>query len=655
MEEKKRVRSNSRSDNSGKHKKAAYIEEPIILNYGIEIEAVFELIHEYNAYNQFIKFYLNNINNNDKINSTMRNFIKILKIFIDNTDNDDEQQTNFKQQIKMNKIYLELTKIYKRKQIIEKKITKSIEKEKDEYDFLSGLGDQDVIESEKEEIEIEVDNIDNFLNTNLINLIDEAKKPINIHNQEISINIKKFINDWYNFLNIAIIIIKYKLDKSLISIKDKNEIFSLLNIPSPEENNIFNNFKNIFNLNDSIKLYNYINDDINDFYKAQIKDDEILLLLTEDKSVICANYKVYKDIKSGEIIKYNYLLNKCEFITQPFKNINEINTKLSIFFNEPIINKTLLNCIKTSQHVHISFNNSTGIIKPDIYLILTIVCICHYFQDEIFSLFLRTRTNNEYCKKLNFNNTLEDIHYFINNNPHFYNNHIIKILMAFYEKHENLSDYYFNRYYWFNILNLYKLTDNSPYTIEFRLKQGSTDVIELGNVCKLYENIINYAFSLLNNNNYIRDITDIRLFKNNIEILITNKTTIFNQIILNNINNYFTDPNSEYVKGLNKLNLELSEPTQGGKLKSRKSIKSIKSRKSIKSIKIINGRKNIQYFINNLTTKPIYKMNSFGKQFIGYGLNDIITKNLETKFNSGTITENVLKQYLKLNNIFYDI
>jgi hypothetical protein len=41
MEEKKRVRSSSRSDNSGKQKKAAYIEEPIILNYGIEIEAVF--------------------------------------------------------------------------------------------------------------------------------------------------------------------------------------------------------------------------------------------------------------------------------------------------------------------------------------------------------------------------------------------------------------------------------------------------------------------------------------------------------------------------------------------------------------------------------------------------------------------------------------
>ena len=94
------------------------------------------------------------------------------------------------------------------------------------------------------------------------------------------------------------------------------------------------------------------------------------------------------------------------------------------------------------------------------------------------------------------------------------------------------------------------------------------------------------------------------------------------------------------------MNLELSESIQGGKLNKKTSKTSRKN---------INDNKNIQYYINNLTTKPIYKMNSFGKQFIGYGLNGIIIKKLETKFNSDTVTEKKFKQYLKLKNLFYDI
>ena len=60
--------------------------DEIILNYGIEIEAVFELINVHTAYNQFINFYLNHIRNtysgNKTINSTIISFIKLLKLCI---------------------------------------------------------------------------------------------------------------------------------------------------------------------------------------------------------------------------------------------------------------------------------------------------------------------------------------------------------------------------------------------------------------------------------------------------------------------------------------------------------------------------------------------------------------------------------------------
>lgn len=82
----------------------------------------------------------------------------------------------------------------------------------------------------------------------------------------------------------------------------------------------------------------------------------------------------------------------------------------------------------TSQHVHISLNNSTVIIRPEIYLILSILCICLYFQNEIFKLFLITRSNNIYCKKLNYN-IYDDSNYIIN--PNEYNDCLLKIYCVF--------------------------------------------------------------------------------------------------------------------------------------------------------------------------------------------------------------------------------
>ena len=189
------------------------------------------------------------------------------------------------------------------------------------------------------------------------------------------------------------------------------------------------------------------------------------------------------------------------------------------------------------------------------------------------------------------------------------------------------------------------MSDNSPYTIEFRLKHGSTDVLELCNVCKLYENIINYAINLLNSNTKLREIKDIRIFKETIDSLITpNETNIFNNEILFNIKDYFTDSTSNYIIGLNKLNSELSQSIEGGKAQKSK----------------ISKISKIDNFIKTLNNKPIYKMNSFGYEFIGYGLNDIIREKLKLNFefkskSKSKVFDIIIKKYLNLNNIFYDI
>jgi hypothetical protein len=351
--------------------------------------------------------------------------------------------------------------------------------------------------------------------------------------------------------------------------------------------------------------------------------------------------KVYTNISSGQIVKSYKLLNNCEFITKPFKNIDDIK-RLSIFFDDPIINNTLLNCEKTSQHVHISFNRNNNIIKPDIYLVLSIVCVCYHFQDKIFKLFLITRTDNIYCKKLNYNFTpgTEDDSIIFDSN---YNTNLIKINKLFYDKNNSTGFYRNNRYYWLNIINLYNNGNNKPYTIEFRLKHGSIDIEELKNVCKLYENIINYATELLDENSHLRTQSSMTDFKTIIEQIIDyNKDIIFNEKILKDIKNYFTDPTSKYVIGLNKLNNEL--------------------KKDIAPIQVFGGKKSnrfdkkidISTFIESLENTQIYKKNSFGNEYIGDGLDDYVKDKLITNFNRTKSSDNI-KSYLNLNNIFYNI
>ena len=62
----------------------------------------------------------------------------------------------------------------------------------------------------------------------------------------------------------------------------------------------------------------------------------------------------------------------------------------------------------------------------------------------------------------------------------------------------------------------------------------------------------------------------------------------------------------------------------------------------------------ISKIINDYRNKSIYKMNSFGFEYIGKGLNPIIINNLETKFNSSRPSNTTVQNYLNLHNIFIE-
>jgi len=659
-----------------------YYTDNLTLKYGIEIESVFELIDEYNAYNQFVKFYLANIEyNNDNINSTIESFMEILNKCIEEYAHDNIEYIS---EIQTNDIYIALTneKIIKnniemenRERIKMRNINKNeknvpVEDDKGMWSNLFNFSQEvEAIEERADKIEEEPDKIyiNNYLTTNLKKLFTVDGIPYIRDETGMPADTVKFISDWHKFLNIGIIIIKNKLETiesryniGNLDYSPQDVIYLLLNIPK-RINNIYIDFENIFDLkNTKIKLYDTTDASLSSFYRQQQGDDEILLNLTNDSSVVCDDALAYKNIISGSVVKYNYLFNKCEFITQPFNSIEDIKKKLSIFFEEPIINKTLLNCYKTSQHVHISFNNSGQNTRPNLYLILILVCVCYYFQDSIFDLILITRSNNNYCKKLNYHETLLSSYYELNEGDD-YDISLINISRIFYQSFDEFLHYKFNRYYWLNLFNLYNLQDTeAPHTIEFRLKHGSTDANELSNVCTLYKNIINFSIKLLKNNSSLLDNKiNIKEFKSKIEAIIdrSGKDNIFHSEILKDIDEYFTSPSSKYVIGLNKLNNIFRETVySGGKFNRFKQNVSI-SMSSLKSAKKTqNIGKFIKSFINTLESKQIYRMNSFGYERIGIGLEDNIKQKLKNEFSFyRNLTNNKLKEYLKSHNIFYDI
>ena len=637
----KRSRSSNTSNSLTDLKKART--EPIILNYGIEIETVFELIDEYNTYMYYAAFYGKKP---EQAINTLIIYFKILKYNIEpyikfykldedldyelDDDLDDKLHDEFiKNLLKIltkNVIYIELNEII------------MIDMDTDDF------------------FEIEI--ISNDYYTKIHQYFEEnQRKVVRMSGEEGNmVGFVNLMNIWKEFLSIGIMIISYLIKKNELKFGLNNDpninnygnkILNVLLNGTDTPLEVYENFSNRFNLTHSnIKIYNNNNDNISEFYrKTQHSNDEILLNLTLDITVNCNNKKIYKTVSNPELIDYKYLLNCCEFITQVFKTTDEIESKLSIFFSNDIIKNSLFNCSKTSQHVHISFNKQDEIILPNIYIIISLVCVCYYFQDEIFKLFLITRTNNLYCSKLNFNLSLEEDFNFINNDDN-YNNNLNKIMKIFYTDDQTTNK--FNRYFWLNLMNLYKIADNNrPYTIEFRLKHGSIDATELKNVCILYENIINYAIKL---SEQIKNETNIINCKNIIdEIIRQDATNIFNQQILLNIYHYFRDANSEYVKGLNKLNRLLIESNQinGGVLRIKNYSSSLKSRNSSAT----KSEVNINKYINILEKTPIYKRTSFGYNYIGNGLdNELKIAIINNKTTLSTIKK--VNKYLNLNNIY---
>jgi hypothetical protein len=490
----------------------------ILLNYGIEIECVFELLDEIITLQYFIHLFQKKEDNDTKENfnemiQKLLDLIKSISKFIKINDN---------------KTYNDLLKF------------KEDNEEKTYYDFFREkiefiIQNAEPIAKEEPEIKKETDEFINFIK-----------------------NLNKFINE---IIQLIIEIIK----------NDTSKYKKLKDIFLKEGENMKEIFKTRFDLIDNrIQIYyekdvasqtvmdEMSNDElsiqykimkknidlIKDFFDKSKETDEVKLLLTEDGSVVCHKSIIYKDIKSAKTVDYKLLLNRCEFITQVFSNPDDVKQKLDIFFKNNVIKKTILNCLLTSNHVHISFNKDDKIIKPDIRTIFIIVVICNFFQDKIFKLFLKSRTNNIYCKKIEYNDSsfafiLEDNDKKIIFKDDQYDLNLIKILSVFFGGEEdeiticNIKNY---RYHWLNLVNLFDIRDiesTRPPTIEFRIKHGSADAEELKNVCKLYENIINEAIRLTNIITHEKKDYDIDEFKKNIEDNIENYD-YFNDIILNN-------------------------------------------------------------------------------------------------------------------------
>ena len=504
----------------------------ITLNYGIEIECVFDIVNYLTVYIFFVSIF-------DKSsflaqNISKKDFNDILSELLNLFKNRDILKEDKLQDIESNRIYIELLEI-------NKKETKNF------YDFFENKYDK-----------AEIDIIDGD---------DDEYNNFALYLNELTIFIKKIIE-----------IIQEYLINSEVNLDDKT--ISLLEdvIQSDELLNIENNIKFFYPTDaklSNLTIYS-IKDDLTEFL-TKSEQDKLYLYSILDSSVECRNKRVYKKVSAAEYLeKYKFLLNSREFITQVFKTPDEIETKLKFFFENPTVNATILNCYKTSNHVHISFN-TTKIVMPNIQIIITLVYLCYYYQEDIFKLFLNFRSNNPYCKKLNFkfpesmkpgmslkhlNYSQEELFEYYNidvHNMHQYNNNYIidMLLNIFYIDSDNLEN---NRYFWLNIINLYDTisrVNSKPPTVEFRIKHGSTDTTEMANFCKLYANIINYAMELSH------DIGDgknnlIIIFNNIKDKLDSDKDNIYEIKILGNTFDYFKK-NSDYDLGLKKLNDLLKE------------------------------------------------------------------------------------------------
>jgi hypothetical protein len=153
---------------------------------------------------------------------------------------------------------------------------------------------------------------------------------------------------------------------------------------------------------------------------------------------------------------------------------------------------------------------------------------------------------------------------------------------------------------------------------------------------------------------------------------------IFDLKILGSVKDYFTKPESDYVIGLQKLNASISSPTSsstemqgtvhGGEESIIKEqitllpppIARFKKNSPPKKIEIYKtGNKFLDAKIAFLDDKMIFKINSFGKQFIGYGLsvdtiNGLLLYLNTTNKHSVYTDEEKFEKYLKNHALSFE-
>ena len=629
----------------------------IILNYGIEIECVFDIINNLNVYVLFLQIYFNKDNSaislmyldqyNIAFNLTLKKLFEFLISLKKKKHNLDDSIREKITRLESQEIYITLLNIFNGTTP-----TTFYDHFKEKYDQLVALSKDDSLSSQPSRYTTRPTRPTRSTRStkSTISTRFATDKLQSIRDASIFIdNVTKFI------IAVIDIIKDYIINSEDINTDDlKDHIFSLLDLLV--FNKEFKDLKNLIKFGDNIILYDSEDVYRNSFYTESKRNSEKLhLLYIQDTSVVCDGKKVYKNVIDKVLSTYKILFDQCEFITEVFNTPDDIETKLDIFFSNKNIIDTLLNCEKTSNHVHISFNitePSNTIIKPDIKIIIALLCICYKFQGNIFELFLKFRDENKYCMRLNYNSGEYNITLRDEYTDDQYDECIKVLFDVFYIDRQDFN-IKLNRYFWLNIVNLFKIKNikDRPPTVEFRIKHGSTDTEEMKNVCILYTNLINCAIELSSN---------IKSGEHKIKNIYIQISTYFDEKynyetdILGKTKDFFM---SNYKFSLAELNSQLGGIPQfldKPYTPSAHTPLANTSSADLPSADTSSGDKML--FLNQkileLNSTKIYKFNSFGKQFIGFGLNDDLKISLEkffnkknSDYNNDALIEDFFKKY----------
>lgn len=300
--------------------------------------------------------------------------------------------------------------------------------------------------------------------------------------------------------------------------------------------------------------YNWIID-----YDASVK----LRVIQDNESLESGDFEICDD-KLYDNIKTNNTKTLCsseviphiEFVSSIFNSVNDVKIGCSLLFEnlEKLFEDENLcfNNIQTSNHVHFSCKTFQFIDNPDFVYIYSLVFL--YLQSLIFMICHPSRTNNKYCKPIEYTHyNISDIN--LNN---YYDKYVDKINSSssgssITKKHKKIAniaysfqqDKSLNAVDRYSILNLKNLSvkDGLP-TMEIRAKHGSNDPEEISNYCELLEKIfqkVHHIYLQCHENktlsikkeilkvfpmDYLNDI-DI-YYKNIFEILYDNDTTKVN-------------------------------------------------------------------------------------------------------------------------------